>query len=272
MQDNAERPLVNYHTHTWRCRHATGVEAGYVRQAIQTGFDTLGFSDHSPWPDCSEYVAGVRMRLDQFGDYLRTVRALADRYRDSLYIPVGLECEAFSEHFGWLRDIRGKYLDYLLLGNHYEPNVEAGGFYFGRCARPEHIARYAETAIEGLRTGLFDCFAHPDLFCQFYRKFDADCAAASRDLCAAARELNIPLEYNLLGLENRDAAWDRGCLGYPCTEFWEIAAETGCRAIIGFDAHCERHLASRRLFDQALADLTALGIEVLPRLPGLEPR
>ena len=35
-------------------------------------------------------------------------------------------------------------------------------------------------------------------------------------------------------------------LGYPCAAFWEIAAKTGVRAIIGFDAHKLQHLWSGR--------------------------
>ena len=39
--------LANYHTHTTRCQHARGTEEEYVLQAIDTGFEILGFADHS---------------------------------------------------------------------------------------------------------------------------------------------------------------------------------------------------------------------------------
>ena len=38
----------NYHTHTARCRHATGTEEEYVLAAIDRGLKILGFSDHTP--------------------------------------------------------------------------------------------------------------------------------------------------------------------------------------------------------------------------------
>ena len=52
MQDYGlnEHPLVNYHTHTWRCQHASGTEEDYVRAAVAAGFKVLGFADHTPWP------------------------------------------------------------------------------------------------------------------------------------------------------------------------------------------------------------------------------
>ena len=40
--------IANYHTHTWRCRHADGTEREYVETAIEAGFKILGFSDHTP--------------------------------------------------------------------------------------------------------------------------------------------------------------------------------------------------------------------------------
>ena len=275
---NRARPLVNYHTHTWRCQHAQGSEEEYVLRAVETGFSTLGFADHTPWPYESGFVSGMRMRLDQFPGYLRTIRGLAGRYEGRIRLLAGLECEAFPQYMGWLADFKAEHLDYLILGNHYDGTDEgdhrvmtgAGGFYFGRCSRPEHVRRYAERTVAGMRTGLFDYVAHPDLFCRAYPAFDAECAAASHDLCAAAREMNLPLEYNLLGVQKHILEAEDGLLGYPCAGFWEIAAQYGLKAIIGFDAHQPEQLTRLDLYDRGLAYLQSLGIEVLPALPGLE--
>ena len=34
----------NLHTHTFRCRHASGTEREYIENAIRSGMDLLGFS------------------------------------------------------------------------------------------------------------------------------------------------------------------------------------------------------------------------------------
>lgn len=269
-------PLVNYHTHTWRCMHASGTEEAYVRRAIERGFSVLGFADHTPWPYEGGFVSGIRMRLDELDGYIATVRGLAERYAGQITIPLGLECEAFPQYMGWLAELKARSLDYVILGNHYDRTDEgrtdlfsdAGGFYFGRCARPEHVRRYAMRTIAGMETGIFDCVAHPDLFCNTYPRFDAECAAASRDICQAAAALDIPLEYNLLGIQYHRQAAGKARLGYPCEGFWEIAAQCGVRAIIGFDAHRPEHLDRRDLFDEGLAYLRALGIKTLSRLDG----
>jgi len=276
MKIEGRRPLVNYHTHTWRCLHAWGTEEAYVRRAIDAGFEVLGFADHTPWPYRSGFISGMRMRLDQLEGYLNTVRRLGERYAGRIRIPVGLECEAFPEYMGWLAELKARSLDYLILGNHYDLTDEgnhdafddAGGFYFGRSTRPEHVARYARRTIAGIETGLFDYVAHPDLFCHVYDRFDETCAAASRDICDAAVALDIPLEYNLLGIQYHARSSERDKLGYPCSRFWEIAAQRGVRAIIGFDAHEPEQLDRRALFDEALKYLTSLGIQTLSHLEG----
>ena len=271
--------IVNYHTHTWRCLHARGTEAQYVENAVAAGYALLGFSDHTPWPYRSGFVSGMRMRMDQFADYKRTVLDLRARYAGQLKIPLGLECEAFPEYMGWLRDFRAEHLDYIILGNHYDGNDEGdhyamnpgGGFYFGRATRPEQVRRYGERTLYGMQTGLFDYVAHPDLFMHTYPRFDADCRAVSRDLCQCARDMDLPLEFNLLGFSRRLQERKKGWESYPCAGFWEIAAETGCTAILGLDAHDPDAILHRSLFTDGRQALAGLGMRVLDALPGLEP-
>ena len=261
-----DRPLINYHAHTWRCQHATGTEEDYIRQAIASGFEVCGFSDHTPWPYKSSFVSGMRMRIDQLEGYIATVRRLSEEYADRIRIPLGLECEAFPEYYGWLRDLKAARLDFVIMGNHYDYNDETGGFYFGDCCRPKEARRYVERTVDGMRTGLYDYVAHPDLFLRLFHRFNADCAAISRDLCQAAAELNLPLEYNLLGVQRLDESHRFGGLGYPCQQFWEVAAQYPVRAIVGLDAHRTDHFTRIDLFEQAWRTLDALGIEVVTQI------
>ena len=62
---------TNYHTHTPRCKHAYGCEEEYIKSAIKAGFKTLGFSDHSPWPDVTDrMVSSIRMDALELEDYI----------------------------------------------------------------------------------------------------------------------------------------------------------------------------------------------------------
>lgn len=268
-----DRPIRNYHTHTWRCQHALGDAIDYARIAASQGFATLGFADHTPWPYASGYVSGMRMGLQQFEDYRRSVEDLRERYAGRMEILLGLECEAFPAYTEWLRDLKAECLDFVLLGNHYDYSDEGdarclyprGGLYFGFCTRPEHVRRYCDRLLAGMATGLYDCVAHPDLFMNAYPAFDAECRAVSREICQAANAFNLPLEYNLLGLARRRHGTHTG-QGYPHPDFWQIAAENGCRAIIGFDAHTPESLERRDLYDDAVRALNDLGLTRLDAL------
>lgn len=257
--------LANYHSHTTRCMHAVGTEEEYVLQAIRAGFDILGFADHGAWPYESDFVSGIRMRVDQIDDYVNTIAALKRKYAGQIHLHVGMECEAFPRYFDWLRSIREeKGFDYFILGNHYDTTDENNGFYFGACADAKTAYRYLQTTVAGMESGLFAYVAHPDLFLNRYPSFDDAAKQVCRELCKAAKRLNLPLEYNLLGHKRQPGQRSQGYVGYTSPEFWEVVAEEGgVRAIIGVDAHAPEHLDCREQCKQIRARLTGMGIEVL---------
>jgi len=197
----------------------------------------------------------MRMFPDELDGYVSSVRRLAKENSGKIDIHLGLEAEYYPEYMNWLRDTRDQYgIEYLLFGNHYDRVRE--DFYFGVLRSPEDVRRYARHAVRAIESGLFTCMAHPDLYMQGYARFDAECRSAGRDLCQAAREHSVVLEYNLSGLYNH---FRRGA-GYPCPEFWEIAAEEKAEAIIGIDAHSPDRFGNRELFDLAVMHLRTLGI------------
>lgn len=256
-------PKVNYHSHTVRCLHASGTEEEYVLQAIDLGLETLGFSDHSPWPYTNGYVSDMRMRLDELDDYMDTVKNLKEKYAGRINVRLGLECESFPAYMGWLEELKAEHLDFVIMGNHFDTDDSQGIRYFGRCRTLQEMRRYADMVIAGMETGIYNYIAHPDLFGRQYSAIDDNYRAVSRDICAAAKQLNIPLEYNLLGLDVRPGDVAHGGQGYPCEAFWEVAADTGCLAIIGFDAHHgvrPTHIeAQKKAFDF----LTGLGMQIV---------
>ena len=254
---------TNFHTHTARCQHAAGTDEAYAISALQHGFSMLGFSDHTPWPFTDGFVSRTRMLPAHLEGYVHSIRALKEQYAGRVEITLGLEAEYNPAYMGWLDEIRGRYeLDYLIFGNHYDKVDEA--VYYGTITGPEYVRRYADKAISGLESGRFDCLAHPDLFLLNYPRFDTECRHVSHDICAAARDNGVPLEYNLSGFQHPA----RGAcgLGYPFYEFWQIAAQEGASAVIGVDAHSPERLHETGLYDLAVDHLRALGI---PRMISL---
>ena len=73
----------------------------------------------------------------------------------------------------------------------------------------------------------------------------------------------MPIEYNILGHKRQPGSRSRGFVGYTSPEFWEIATETGNRAILGVDAHAPEDLDCLNTYLSIREKLTGMGIEVL---------
>lgn len=236
--------IANYHTHTWRCNHAEGVERQYVENAVSSGLRILGFSDHTPYIFPGDYYSGFRMKLNQLQDYVDSVLKLREEFAGVIEIPLGLELEYYPELLPQLLPIlRDLPIDYLLLGQHFIGN-EINEHYSGWKTGDERIlARYVDQVIESMQTGLFTYIAHPDLI--HYVGDDKVYSRHMRRLCQAAKNCGMLLEVNLLGLhEGRH---------YPNDMFWEQAATEGCSVILGRDAHSPKHLLDRKTEDRAMA-------------------
>lgn len=246
--------LANYHTHTWRCNHASGREREYIENAVSAGLHTLGFSDHSPYIFPGTYYSSFRMRMDQFADYIQTVLSLREEYAGRIHIPLGLELEYYPKFLPELLPIlKDAPLDYLLLGQHFVGN-EIDSHYSGRPTDGKRILeQYCDQSIEAMQSGLFTYFAHPDLMSYvgddgFYRQ-QMGC------ICAEAKSCGIPLEINLLGL--------RGGRNYPDRRFWELAAQEGCTVILGRDAHEPEALLDSATEARALELVRQLGLHLV---------
>lgn len=237
--------IANYHTHTWRCNHATGREEDYVRNALGRGFEILGFSDHTPYVFPEGYYSHFRMKMDQFADYCNTVRLLQKKYADQIRIPLGLELEYYPALFPKLLPIlQDAGIEYLLLGQHFVGN-EMGEHYSGSPTGDVGILkRYCHQSMEAMNTGLFTYFAHPDLI--HFKGDEAVYRKEMRQLCREAKSCGLPLELNMLG------KWSGR--HYPNPVFWKLAAEESCDVILGCDAHAPEHLLKMEA-EQQLTEL-----------------
>ena len=250
---------TNYHTHTTRCMHAVGSDEEYVLSAIKGGFQILGFSDHTPWKYRTSYVADMRMLPEELPEYIESLQYLREKYREQVDIKIGLECEYFPEYIPWLKEQIKKYqLNYILFGNHHFHTDEKFPYFGHHTDNRDMLDLYEESAIEGMESGLYNCLAHPDLFMRSYPKFDHHCATISRHICRTAARLNIPLEYNIGYVAYNE---EHGLNTYPCPNFWHIAANEGCTAIIGMDAHNNNDLEVPIYYERALQELKELKIK-----------
>ena len=250
---------TNYHTHTVRCGHAEGSDEDYVLKAIDAGFSELGFSDHGPWPAHPLERQWIRMRMEEFDDYLHSIQQLKRQYAARLNVKIGLEYEYYEGRLEHLIAMKQHpEVDYLIFGHHFN-EYESRVRYYGSSQYDQSrlLGDYEAGALRALRSGLFSIFAHPDLFVKGLHQWSPEAEDTSLRLLMEAKAQKIPVEYNLGGVRNRNGRR----LMYPYEPFWKLAAQVGVDVVIGVDAHSPLDLIDATAYTNAIAHLQALGIE-----------
>ena len=226
----------NYHTHTPRCGHAIGKEEDYILEAIKMGIKRLGFSDHIILPEQYEQP-GIRGDYKLYQDYVDTIKALKEKYKDQIEIKLGFEAEYIPTCVDYYKKILKKDIDYLILGQHcffdgkwrfypYDNNSVYG------------IKLYVDHIIAGLQTGLFSYLVHPDLFMMGYDVWNDEMEQEARRLLKACEDMNIPIEINVLGM-TRNYNGQFRC--YPNDHFFALVKDYNLKIVIGVDAHMPSH-------------------------------
>lgn len=256
---------ANYHTHTKFCNHARDEMRDYVETAIKRGVKILGFSDHSPhfFPD------GYRSRHmlpEQAEDYVNSVLKLREEYKDEIEILLGFEMEYYPKLFeDTLRLLTSFPCDFLILGQHFLNNeydgVRVAAKVVDYVIDNDFYRSYTEQVIEAIKTGVFSYIAHPDM-----ARFSDDCEFCCEEterLCKCAKEHNIPLEINLLGI--RDNRW------YSNDKFWEIAAKVGNDVVLGCDAHDAKWVCDSKNVADAMNYAGKFGITPIKTVNLIKP-
>lgn len=233
----------NFHTHTTRCRHASGSDEEYIKCAIEAGIKHLGFSDHAPFifPDGFENSYRVPMREGE--SYVSDIKALREKYADRIEISIGLEMEYYPDYFDeMLKIARNIGAEYLILGQHFILGEHPSGIGAGGPTdNAEHLRIYVDEVIEAMKSGVFTYVAHPDLMC--FTGSDEVYEREITRLAIASKEYSIPLEINLAGIRYNKF--------YPADKFWRIVGQIGAPVTIGYDAHIATDMLNKEQLDVA---------------------
>ena len=246
--------FCNYHAHTVRCHHAEGTEREYIERAIEGGIKKMGFSDHIPFVFPDGHESGYRVSVAQAEEYVAAINALKEEYKDRIELHVGFESEYYPLYFDKMYENAVRWgAEYLILGQHFIRNEFPQGFYCGwQTDDNDHLKIYCDEVVEAIGKGVFTYVAHPDIFNfsgdrEFYR-------GQVRRICEAAKEHGTPLEINMLGIRtNRH---------YPNEDFWQVAGEVGCTAVLGFDAHEAKDACDAESIPKAEALAAKYGVAV----------
>ena len=219
--------ISNYHTHTFRCNHASGKDEDYVIHAINAGIKTLGFSDHTPRIFKSGHVSGFRVSVEMAKDYFDSIKSLKEKYKEKIDIKIGAEAEYYINDEDYFSYIDSFGVDYLIQGQHFILTEESGRGSARATSNEQDLADYYYCLYRASETKRFAYIAHPDML-----NFTGDekiYVKHTEEFLKYAKANDVLIEINRLGFYEKRH--------YPRELFWQMAGDVGCRAIIGLDAH-----------------------------------
>ena len=221
--------IYNYHTHTYKCGHASGKIEDYIKRAIQCGIKYMGFSDHMPYICSDGYEFAGRVPVSEADAYFSEIELLREKYKDKIDIKIGFEMEYYPLCFdNMLKKAIELGAEYLILGEHFTAEEHPGGVHtITETDNVERLKEYVTCVVEAIKSGVFTYVAHPDII-----NFVGDVSVYQKEMrkiCVASRTHNIPLEINFLGIRDKRR--------YPMEIFLEIAGEEKSPITFGFDAH-----------------------------------
>ncbi len=245
---------ANYHTHTTRCKHASGEEREYIEKAIEAGYQILGFSDHAPQLFVDGHVSGIRMTMDELEGYVDTLEKLKKEYQNEIEIYTGLEMERFPDCFDKTIEALKQYpLDYMILGQHYFNNEGRGEYVMQPTTMEKWLELYVNRVLEAISTGYYMYVAHADIL-----NFIGETEIYDKHMMRLLKELkkrNMPVEVNVNG-------YRAGCC-YPNSHFVELGVKNGNDFIIGVDAHNPKELMDLENFNQCVELVERAGGRVI---------
>ncbi|MFK8110617.1 MAG: histidinol-phosphatase [Rubripirellula sp.] len=190
-----DRILFESHSHTPLCRHADGDPTEYAAVAEQRGLRGLIVTCHNPMPD--GFSARVRMREEQFDDYVELVETTRQEWEGRVEVRLGLEADYFEGQEAYLEKQLASADFHFVLGS-VHPQIDEFREKFW-CDDLHEVQRtYFRMLAQSAETGLFDSLAHPDLIKNFTSAawqpdviIDDICAALDRIAATGvAMELN----------------------------------------------------------------------------------
>lgn len=252
--------MINYHTHTYLCGHASGSIDEYIEKAIQLDIKELGFADHAPIP--LPQRKGITMEPGQVELYISEILTRKEKYHERIDIRLGFEVDYPLFHTFDERYFTDDRIDYLIGSCHF-----LGDWAFDH---PKYMDEFDRRNIDDIyreyyghiknmiTTGLFNFIGHFDLVKKFghrplgnFTKIIEEIA----DLCSkhdVAYEVNTagllkpvneiyPSEQIISILFNKNVpvtlgadAHEPDLVGYYIPEAVEILKQIGYRKISGF--------------------------------------
>mgnify|MGYP002693388783 FL=1 len=189
--------------------------------------------------------------------YVYAIRELGKEYASDIKLYVGFEAEYIPEFFKEQKAMFDRLgCDYMIMGQHFMKSEQTGPYTGTPTDDESRIREYVDTVIEGMKTGMYSYLAHPDLI--NYQGLDSVYEWEMTRMCKALKELNIPLEINMLGISAGKH--------YPTERFWCIPHDIGNKVILGLDAHTVDNICDVESYEKALDIVRKYDLNLIDRI------
>lgn len=236
------------HSHTPLCKHAYGWPSEYAAVAQQRGLRGLIVTCHNPMPN--GFSSRVRMREDQFGEYVLLVAQTRDEWEGRVDVRLGLEADYFEGHESYVEKQLASADFHFVLGSVHPQIPEFRAKYWvDDLVEVQRI--YFRLLAQSAETRLFDSIAHPDLIKNFAGA-TWNPAAIMDDVGAALDRIaatGTAMELNTSGVNKTISEMN------PNPAMLVEMRKRGIPVTIGADAHqpgrvADRYTAALRLLEQ----------------------
>jgi histidinol-phosphatase (PHP family) len=245
--------MVDFHTHTYLCEHATGTPDEYIATAISKRLLVLGFSDHAPLPD--NLRDGISMFPHQAEDYILLVENLKKEYKRKISIRIGFEVDFPPRDSFNKRYFDDPRIDYLIGSCHYlddwaldDPDTKNEWNLRGV---DQVYSDYYDSLLSCAESGLFNILGHFDLAKKFGYFSTSDFTTKIRRIAQAAAKTELAVEINTSGL--RKPVMEI----YPSEPIIKILFEENVPVTLGSDSHVPADVGAD--FDKALTLIKKCG-------------
>ena len=246
----SQRILFESHSHTPLCKHADGLPSDYAAIAHARGLRGLLVTCHNPMPD--GFSSHVRMREDQFDEYVDLVASTTDIWADRVDVRLGLEADYFEGYESYLETQLASQEFHFVLGSVHPQIAEFREKYWQNEA-VEVQRTYFSLLAKAAETGLFDSLAHPDLI-KNITVDDWNPEAIMSDICDSLDRIaktGVAMELNTSGLKKKISEMN------PFPQMLREMNKRGIPVTLGADAHTPRRVADR--YEEALDLLAECG-------------
>ncbi len=227
--------LYESHSHTVLCNHAFGTTDEYAEAAVSRNFKGITFTCHCPLPD--GFSASVRMRPEEFDDYVAMIYATRDRFAGRLDVRLGIESDFYPGVEPWLEKLHARVpLSHVLGSVHYQVRDYRALYYTGDAFSYQQL--YYDHLALSAESGLYDTLAHPDLI----KNESPDDWDFERIQPFVERALDriaatgVAMELNTSGVQKALPEMN------PSPSQLALMCERGIPVVIGADAHIARRV------------------------------